>query len=78
MNPTLNIQESTVLIACIKCADAETGGDFGFTEKVHQFAPEFTKHQIAGYLSSLQAKKYICIDDEYGQFEIADRVKEAL
>ena len=61
----LNDKEIGVLKACADNALDAAGGDFGFTDEVPAYVPELDANQVKGYLSQLQSKGYICIDESY-------------
>ena len=66
----MNINERNVLKAVLDNALDASGGDFGFSDEVIANGVEgLSKNQIKGYLSSIQAKGLIFIDDEMGQIE---------
>jgi len=56
----LNKNELNVLKSLIRSSKGN-GHDFGFTDEYEQCG--FTKHQMAGYISSLSKKGYIDLDD---------------
>lgn len=65
---TLNSNEVLVFLAC--CEDARLNGyDFGYADGLA--VEGLSKHQIAGYISSLVSKDAVrIVDDEYRQMVI--------
>ena len=58
---TLNENERKVLCAVMWNTKDVSGWDFGFGDEIE--IEGLTKHQVAGYLSSLQSKGYIFCHD---------------
>lgn len=60
----INANELTILKACLDNAQDAAGGDFGFSDEVHGYVSDgFSQHQVAGYLSQLQEKNLIWLDE---------------
>jgi|FLMP01.3.fsa_nt_emb hypothetical protein len=79
----MNKNEQIVLQACIDNQN-ENGGDFGFGDEVAPLVESLSAHQVAGYLSALQAKSCLHIESnivdgkELGQFVVMSFAHEAL
>ena len=72
----LNKNEKAVLEGCVQAIQWCTKGEFGFTDDVKVVG--LTDNQIKGYLSQLQKKNYIFIDQDdcQGQMNITQTAVE--
>lgn len=59
----LNGNELTILKAALDNAIDAAGGDFGFSDEIHGYVKdEFSKEQVAGYISKLNEKGLMWLD----------------